>query len=400
MRVVHLIDYFMPQMGYQEFYLAREQQKLGHKVWVVTSDRYYPFPDFENTVGKVLGRRVLGRGVRQERGIKVIRLPVIFEYIPSALIFIKDLKKTLNSIKPEVVFCDGLFSFNAVLAAWHQKALGYRLVYDNHASDYNTQLTDTPIKKIYIEFLFKPLFVPLIKKRARAIVSAVGEAEQDFIVQHFNLSRSKVPIIPLGVEIYPKEKISTWRQRARKALGLADDEVGLVTAGKIDRRKRVEDLIYAVKSLKSDKVRLFVLGSGGRNYVEQLKNLAKKLRLVRKVVFLGAYKEEDEARLLAGFDIGIWPGVHSQATRKALAVGLPIILPEKISATQTSQFLLSYDNGLTFKKGDAESLVDVINKLAEDKTIREKMGENSKKLVKEKLSWPKIVKEYLKAAKK
>lgn len=398
MRVVHLVDYFMPQMGYQEFYLAREHQRLGHKVWVVTSDRYYPFVDYENTVGKVLGKRTVGEGEKQERGIKVVRLPVLLEYRPSALVLVKDLRKALGSIRPEIVFCDGLFSFNAVMAAWYQKALGYRLIYDNHASDYNTELTDTPAKKLYLKLLFNPIFVPLIKKRATAIVSAVGEAEQEFVVRHFNLPNSKVPIIPLGVEIYPKEKIVRWREKTRKNFGLVNGEVGLVTAGKIDKRKRIEDLIHAVKSLKKDKVRLFILGSGERSYVEQLNNLAKKFKLGEKVVFLGAYKEEDEAGLLSGFDIGVWSGVHSQATRKALAVGLPLILPEKVSATQTSKFLLSYDNGLSFKKGDVASLSAAIGELVSSKQIREKMGENSRRLAKDNLSWQKIAKEYLNVA--
>ena len=132
MKIVHLVDYFMPQMGYQEFYLAREHKRLGHKVWVVTSDRYYPFVDFDNTAGSILGKRIVGVGQRQERGISVIRLPILFEHQPSALVFIKNLGKTLKMISPDVVFCDGLFSFNAILAAWHQKSLGYRLVYDNH----------------------------------------------------------------------------------------------------------------------------------------------------------------------------------------------------------------------------------------------------------------------------
>ena len=396
MKIVHLVDYFMPQMGYQEFYLAREHKRFGHKVWVVTSDRYYPFVDFDNTAGSILGKRIVGVGQRQERGISVIRLPILFEHQPSALVFIKNLGKTLKIISPDVVFCDGLFSLNAILVAWHQKNLGYRLVYDNHASDYNTKLTDNPIKKFYINFLFKPLFVPLIKGRATAIVSAVGEAEQDFVAEHFVIPKNKIPIIPLGVEIYPKEKIKKWRREMRKVFNFLEDDVAIVTAGKIDRRKRIEDLIYALKRLEGEEVRLFVFGSGERRYINQLKRLAKNLGVQKKIEFQGAYKEENEAKLLSGFDIGVWAGVHSQAVRKSLAAGLPLILPERVSKTQTSKFLLSYDNGLSFKKGNVQSLSSAIRKLAHSKPLRKEMGENSRRLAKDKLSWQKIAKGYLK----
>lgn len=398
MKIVHLVDYFMPQMGYQEFYLAREHQKMGHKTWVVTSDRYYPFVDFKNTVGRILGKRNVRVGERRERGVSVIRLPTIFEYKPAALVFIRGLGKTLERLAPDVVFCDGVFSFNAILAAWHQKNLGYRLVYDNHASDYNTKFTDSPIKKFYINFLFKPFFAPLIKGRATAIVSAVGEAEQDFVIKHFDIPKNKIPIIPLGVEIYPEEKIKKWKRKMRKFLNFSKNDLALVTAGKVDKRKRIEDLIYALRIFKSEKVLLFVLGSGEKTYINRLKKLAKDLGIKEKVKFLGAYKEEDEAKLLSGFDIGVWPGVHTQAIRKALAVGLPLVLPERISRTQTSNFLLSYDNGLSFKKGNPQALSGVIRKLVGSKTLREKMGENSRRLAKDKLSWRKIAKEYLKVS--
>ena len=45
MKIVILIDYFQPKLGYQEFFLAKEMQKLGHQVYVATSNYYFPFPD-------------------------------------------------------------------------------------------------------------------------------------------------------------------------------------------------------------------------------------------------------------------------------------------------------------------------------------------------------------------
>jgi hypothetical protein len=42
MKIIHVIDYFQPQLGYQETFLAKEQAKQGHEVYVLTSDRYNP----------------------------------------------------------------------------------------------------------------------------------------------------------------------------------------------------------------------------------------------------------------------------------------------------------------------------------------------------------------------
>jgi hypothetical protein len=42
MKIVHIVDYFQPVLGYQEAFLAKEHAKLGHEVFVITSDRYAP----------------------------------------------------------------------------------------------------------------------------------------------------------------------------------------------------------------------------------------------------------------------------------------------------------------------------------------------------------------------
>ena len=42
MKIIHVVDYFQPILGYQEVFLAKEQAKLGHDVVVITSDRYAP----------------------------------------------------------------------------------------------------------------------------------------------------------------------------------------------------------------------------------------------------------------------------------------------------------------------------------------------------------------------
>ena len=60
MKIVHLCSYIQPKLGYQEYYLAKEHAKMGHEVIVISSDRYYPFPDYNNTIKKILGNRFVG----------------------------------------------------------------------------------------------------------------------------------------------------------------------------------------------------------------------------------------------------------------------------------------------------------------------------------------------------
>ena len=46
MKIVHVVDYLMPDMGYQEFLLAQYNLLDGHEVFIITSNKYYPVPNY------------------------------------------------------------------------------------------------------------------------------------------------------------------------------------------------------------------------------------------------------------------------------------------------------------------------------------------------------------------
>ena len=128
MKIVHVIPYFQPKLGYQEFYLAKEQQKMGHEVCVITSDRYAPYPDFLRTVGKILGQRYVGRGTFVEEGLKVVRLPLLFEIASTVLLL--GLRETLADFAPDVVHAHGATSPITMETIVFKDAFHYKTVVD------------------------------------------------------------------------------------------------------------------------------------------------------------------------------------------------------------------------------------------------------------------------------
>ena len=78
MRIAHVIDYFQPEIGYHEAYLARAQMEAGHKVQIITSDRTFPFQE-TRMMEELIGERIRGTGRFEECGFKVIRLPILFK---------------------------------------------------------------------------------------------------------------------------------------------------------------------------------------------------------------------------------------------------------------------------------------------------------------------------------
>lgn len=132
MKIVHLCNYIQPKLGYQEYYLAKEHARMRHDVTVVTSDRYYPFPDYDKTVKKVLGKRLIGKKVELVDGFKIIRLGVLIEV--GSQVILNGLEKTIKEIKPDVVICHEIGTFNSFKIARIKKKLKFRLIYDSHGS--------------------------------------------------------------------------------------------------------------------------------------------------------------------------------------------------------------------------------------------------------------------------
>jgi len=395
-KIVHLVAYFQPKLGYQEFFLAREMQRLGHKVNVVTSNYYFPFPDYMNSVYKVLGERQRKVGFFREKGIPVHRLPIYCQSGNGAVVILGNLRETLLSLKPDVVYCDGVFSPLSAMVAFYKRKIGYRLFYDNHASSFNTNLRDSQLKKIYM-FFFKKFIIPYIKEQADGFV-AVGDSERIILCQEYGLRKNEVKLIRLGADtstFYPDIK---KRTKMRQKFKIKNDQVLVIYAGKVIHNKDLDILFRAflLAFKKTENLKLMLVGGGDEELVGKLKLFARKNHIENQII----WHQLVENRFLADYynaaDIGIWPGNPSNTIFEALACGLPVILPKRIYPGHTSDHFLTKENGFAFKKGDYRGLAKHIIKMGKDKRLRREMSINSRLLSVEKFSWEKIARHFLK----
>ena len=127
MRIIHISDHFQPWMGYQETYLAKEQTRMGHDLLVITANRYGRRP------GAILGTREASAGFSEEDGIKVLRLPILFE-LPTnwAYPWLRNLIGAVQDFSPDIIHCHGVLTFSNIRIALGKKKMGYVLVVDNH----------------------------------------------------------------------------------------------------------------------------------------------------------------------------------------------------------------------------------------------------------------------------
>lgn len=382
MKIVHLIDYFQPKIGYQETFLAREHAKLGHDVTVLTSDRYFPFPNYESTFTALLGNRHVGTGKRIEEDISVWRLPS-WEIPGSPLIFLRGLEQAVFTIHPDVIYCHGVYSLTSYLAARLKKPIGYTLAYDSHAAAFNTPLTDTLAKRCYFS-LYQRIFAPVIKQEADAIF-AVGDDEQKFLKDTLKLVDYAVPIIRLGVDTLRFRFSQSERERIRKELGISEKDLVVVCAGKMGKEKDIPVLVEAVNQLGMKNIRLLLIGDGYDG------NASDQVKDPFQLIHIPYVPNEKLPDYFSASDIGVWPGNFTMTILEAMSCSLPVTLPQ-----QSSTKYLEKSNGVQwFTRGNSKELSDRIRFLASSPDKRKMCGRNARNYVEKELSWSIIAKQTL-----
>lgn len=378
MKIVHLIDYFSPKLGYQETYLAKEQMRLGHDVTVVTSERYFPFPDYKETVGPILGQRLVKTGVRREEGVTVHRLPVLFEVFTRC--FLLGLEDELIKTDPDVIHIHSVCSLSAVQVALFRKKLPRaRILCDDH-SHYSVILNNWSKKIFYGIFTF--LFSRMLSKRIDAFV-AITEETRDIMKNIMKISK-KISVIELGADtnMFCFDKIK--RGSIRKKLGLQDKDFVIMYAGKIIPQKGVHILIDAFHRLHIDDGRLIIVGNGDSQYI-------KSLNQAKDIIWIPMVLPNELPAYYSAADVGVWPKQESISMIEASACGLPIIIKESASMRKR----VKYGNGLLYKEDNVSDLAKKLHMLYANRKRARQMGINGRKLVEEEYSWRAITRRFL-----
>jgi glycosyltransferase involved in cell wall biosynthesis len=385
MRIVHLASYFTIGRGYQEYFLAREQIKSGHKVFVVTSDRCSCLRIREKIEGK---KRIIGHGVFQEEDIVIHRLPVLFEIYPR--VYLKNLKKTLDEIRPDVVHCHGVSYIHALQAALIKRKSNFRLVYDDHAM---LELERKSILGKLFYLSFRILISGVFLKAADAFV-AVTEDTKIFMNKNYDIPLDRIHLIHLGADSDLFRFNMEDRLRVRAELGINANEILLISTGKIIESKNTLELLQSsAELLKNGTIRkILLIGDYDEDYKIKLDGLIAREGIKDKVIFKEFVPNSKLYKYYSAADIGVWPGSPTITTLEASSCGLPIIIKEQPASMGMR---ISNNNGFAYKQGDPHQLNYYIKLLATNVELRKQMGQNGRKLIEDKLSWKKINQQFM-----
>ena len=387
MRIIHFIEYFQPDLGYQEYYLAKHQQAAGHDVLVVTSDRRL---EPSGTGREGMGSRVVGTGLRRESGVRVLRLPVWIEVRPVCLV--RGLARAVGELEPDAVHCHNLFyNWNAATLSRAKRRLGFRLIVDTHANPLNTHLTNRPHKWVHFNLWFRLFVWPAVRAGTDAF-AAVGTEERDLLCDATGLKPDDVTVAPLGADTSLFSYDGAARAAVRADLGVSEDQPLLLHAGKVSARKDVEILLRAWAPVAAEvpEARLLLMAEGPARYVRHLESLADELGVSGSLMWRPLVAAERLHEYLSAADAGVWPGDAAATFQEAAACRLPIVIADADTGHTTNRILLSGGAALGFPRGDAEALARCLLRLVRDPGLRRSVGKKGEQLVRRHLDWSAI----------
>lgn len=387
MRIAHLMSYFQPQLGYQEYYLAKEQRKMGHDVCVFTSDRYFPLKSFSQTFGTVLRSRYLGSGTFNEDGVKVVRLPCFLEFRDQ--IFVKNLWKALSDFQPEIIHVHDEVSYFASMSLFFKAFLKYPVIVDVHADYVN--MSKKFIRRFALHLASKNPLYRLFLNRVDAFV-AISENAKRWLSNEFGIEKERITVVPLGADTELFGPSALKRKQTREKYCF-EDSVVIIYAGKLIPGKDVELLLKAAYLLieKGLNVKVLIVGSGPKDYESELQRISEQLQIEENVIFNSFVDKKDLPSFYNAADIGVWPGDPSITIIEAMTVGLPVVIP----FSECTSHYFKYDIGLRFSRRGVTELANCLELLVSDVAERRRRGLEARRMVLDHLNWKAISSEML-----
>jgi glycosyltransferase involved in cell wall biosynthesis len=197
--------------------------------------------------------------------------------------------------------------------------------------------------------------------------------------------QESVPAQKLGL-IYNGLDLSRFaypgtRQQARGHLGIAPDELVIVTVANLIPYKGHADLLNALGRIKTrlpDKWRLLVVGRDD-GIGPDLKRQSADLGLSGHVDFMGS--RDDVPRLLAAADVGVLCSHQegfSNAILEGMAAGLPMTVTNVGGNTEAIQHETT---GLIVPPNDPDQLAQALIRLASDPDLRGRLGKAARERI-------------------
>lgn len=363
----------MPEIGYQETYLARAYSRLDYKVRVFSSTAISP-----------TGKKILkedyetGLTVEPKYGYEVERLPISINL--NSKIIANGLAETVKTYQPDYIVIIALAKLFPIKVLSTKYDGAKKIAVFGDAGEYLDRSTASK--------RFKALFHEVISKNLKKQLYTRAVKECDRIILNLSETESffRELLTPSATKVFEKKKKNLTlgfdpdnfyfdeneRKEIRKELNIPEKDIVVITSTRVNRQKRLEEVITRISQMKDagSNVRYIIIGFLGDDYEKELKAFIKKQKHPEIFYCLGFLDHETIRKYYNASDLGLWLKA-AISIQEAMGTGLKVILENK---EVVSHLLTHGVNGWYYEKGKlTDGLKDAINSsLINPSTIQER----------------------------
>ncbi len=196
---------------------------------------------------------------------------------------------------------------------------------------------------------------------------------------------------------FPRERIfvayNAAVRRPIKAPGgkpAASSVATILFVGRLQRRKRLNELLRACAQMPEPKPRLIIVGDGPER--EALARLAADV--YPETEFAGAKHGKELEPYFAEADLFVLPGTGGLAVQEAMAHGLPVIVAK---GDGTQDDLVRKGNGWQIAPENQTALIEALREALSDRKRLRRMGEELYRIVAEEINLERMVEGFVRA---
>lgn len=359
--ILQVCQYFYPYLAGQEIFvlqLGKKLKKSGHDVTVYTSN-HSRLPAYEKI-----------------EGINVFRFRMLFNPLNNPVCpgFLNIYKK-INGF--DVVHVHNEHSFVTFITCLINLYFKKAIVLTCHG-----QLRFNSYLKDLFEMIYSRTIGKFILSCASKIV-ALSNSDKEYLIS-IGVNAEKIAVVPNAVDL---EYLENNTNSLKKHNGNI-----LLYVGVLIKRKGVDYLIKSIPYLsEKNRVKCVIVGKG--DYREKLDILTGKLGIKDMIDFKGSVTTEELYNNYNNSDIFILPSVSEglpTSILEAMYFGLPVITTDIPGIRDHFS-----QSAILVPPRDEKEIAKAIDRLLNDKILREKMARQGKELVKEKYNWDRVANTYI-----
>jgi len=202
------------------------------------------------------------------------------------------------------------------------------------------------------------------------VVIAVAESVKQALICKEGIREDRIRVIPNGINPEPYRAATVLREKVRRDLGLADDEVAIIQVARLDPLKDHDTAIAAVERIAQPRVRLLIVGDGPEE--GRLQQRVSQSPFPERYAFLG-YRQ-DIPDLLAAADVFLLSSISEGlpvTVLEAMAAALPVV------ATCVGDLSDVVEHGVTgflVPPRDPGQLAEALERLCVSSELRRQFG--------------------------